>query len=185
MIGTSSTLKYGQARVAGRLRDVQGRVRRLMVVTGQRVHGSPETRRRPRVKWRVTRTGGAGRVDSRRRLQAHHHPSSALSRHFLPDAHPRVFYPANCVRPIGSRLAAVAAIGLALRPMAADVENLYKALQEVVRWKRSQQEPLPTFKLSPTLFEREFWAENGVVVELLEEPSIIGSASLNLTVQLL
>ncbi|KAJ7608449.1 hypothetical protein FB45DRAFT_1067533 [Roridomyces roridus] len=64
---------------------------------------------------------------------------------------------------------------LALRPMAADVENLYKALQEVVCCKRSQQESLPTFKLSPNLFEREFWAENGVVVELLEEPSIIGS----------
>ncbi|KAJ7603794.1 hypothetical protein FB45DRAFT_1044466 [Roridomyces roridus] len=64
---------------------------------------------------------------------------------------------------------------LAIRPRPAEIENGYTTLQEVVCWKRSQQESLPTFKLSANLFEREFWAENGVVVELLEEYSMIGS----------
>ncbi|KAJ7608452.1 hypothetical protein FB45DRAFT_1067535 [Roridomyces roridus] len=58
---------------------------------------------------------------------------------------------------------------LALHPMPADIEKLYVALQDVVRWKQSQQEPLPRLKLSPDLFARDFWAENGVVAELLEE----------------
>ncbi|KAJ7628370.1 hypothetical protein FB45DRAFT_1028465 [Roridomyces roridus] len=57
---------------------------------------------------------------------------------------------------------------LALRPRVADAENPYAALQDVVRWKRSQEEPLPSFKLSPNLFERQFWVENGVNVGLLE-----------------
>ncbi|KAJ7608436.1 hypothetical protein FB45DRAFT_946701 [Roridomyces roridus] len=64
---------------------------------------------------------------------------------------------------------------LALKPMAADEQNLYATLRDVVRWKQSQQEPLPTFKLSPDLFARDFWAENGVVVELLEEHGMVDS----------
>ncbi|KAJ7608453.1 hypothetical protein FB45DRAFT_1067536 [Roridomyces roridus] len=64
---------------------------------------------------------------------------------------------------------------LAIRPRPAEIENVYRTLQEVVCWKRSQQESLPTFKLSANLFEREFWAENGVVVELLADYGMIGS----------
>ncbi|KAJ7628386.1 hypothetical protein FB45DRAFT_918156 [Roridomyces roridus] len=57
---------------------------------------------------------------------------------------------------------------LAPRPRVADEENLYAALQDVVRWKRSQEGPLPLFKLSPNLLNRQFWVENGVNVGLLE-----------------
>ncbi|KAJ7628301.1 hypothetical protein FB45DRAFT_1059108 [Roridomyces roridus] len=45
---------------------------------------------------------------------------------------------------------------LALRPRPSDVEDLYTVLQDVVRWKRSQLESLPRFKLSPDLLSGNF-----------------------------
>jgi hypothetical protein len=57
---------------------------------------------------------------------------------------------------------------VALCPPKKHVEDVYVALQAIVRgWNRNLRGTLPGFKLSPDLFEREFWAENGVRVELL------------------
>ncbi|KAJ7628476.1 hypothetical protein FB45DRAFT_918373 [Roridomyces roridus] len=53
-------------------------------------------------------------------------------------------------------------------PMEADVDAVYDALREVVQWKRDSQEAVPKLRLSRSLFSREYWAENGVDVELVE-----------------
>ncbi|KAJ7628320.1 hypothetical protein FB45DRAFT_1003991 [Roridomyces roridus] len=60
-----------------------------------------------------------------------------------------------------------------VHPQEEHTENVYTALQNIVRWKRTRQETLPTFRLSSNLFGREFWEENGVLVELLGADEII------------
>ncbi|KAJ7628306.1 hypothetical protein FB45DRAFT_867411 [Roridomyces roridus] len=60
---------------------------------------------------------------------------------------------------------------VAVWPLDADADLVYEALQEVVHWKRSCSPAgrVPLFVLSPDLYEREFWEENEVKVELLED----------------
>ncbi|KAJ7628336.1 hypothetical protein FB45DRAFT_1079303 [Roridomyces roridus] len=66
-----------------------------------------------------------------------------------------------------------------VQPQEKHTEKVYTALQDIVRWKRSRQETLPTFRPSASLFEREFWQEHAVLVELLgaDEIEASGSAS--------
>ncbi|KAJ6588282.1 hypothetical protein B0H19DRAFT_202399 [Mycena capillaripes] len=59
-----------------------------------------------------------------------------------------------------------------LYPIESDVEEVHDALLTAIRTKHQRGEPLPTLRLSPSLFSVEAWRDTGAGVEMFDPPDL-------------
>ncbi|KAJ7481571.1 hypothetical protein FB451DRAFT_1236449 [Mycena latifolia] len=66
-------------------------------------------------------------------------------------------------------------LDITLCPKEYTVEDVYSALQGAIHSKRQHEEAIPKFCFSPVLFQKSYWDENGVGVEVFDPAEVLAA----------